>query len=295
MKSYFNTTSLLLVAIFTTFPLFAEKFKFSKEPSISSQEAQSLEIANKFINGKDKSFYRQDGSVVFVHGASLPSILTAPLRITDIQLQESEIIKELQLGDTVRWQITPSLSGTAPNEISHIVIKPTDVGLETTLVVFTNKRSYYLNLKSTTSKYFPMVSFVYGDESKSAWSEYKAKTKDRVELQILANQSSPSKVLYEHSKNKELDFGYDIEGKTSWKPLSVYNDGVKTYIQMPQSMLNHEAPALLVLDEYGDDKLVNYRLLNDKFIVDKIFHKAILILGVGNKQEKITIIKFEER
>lgn len=284
MKIYQNFKYFLFIPFLLHNTLFAENFKFSKEPTISSQEEHSLSVAKKFINGKDKSFYREDGSVVFIHGASLPSILTAPLRITDIQFQEGEIIKEIQLGDTIRWKITPSLSGTSPNEISHVVVKPTDVGLETTLVVFTNKRSYSLNLKSTTSKYFPVVSFAYKDEQESAWSSYHEKTKDRLTPPTSSNEISG-----------ELDFGYDVEGKASWKPITVYNDGKKTYIQMPKSMLNKEAPALLVLDEYGDDKLVNYRVLKDKFIVDKIFSKAILILGVGYKQEKITISKFEER
>jgi type IV secretion system protein VirB9 len=284
MKIYQYFKYFLFIPFLLHNTLFAENFKFSKEPKISSQEEHSFSVAKKFINGKDKSFYREDGSVVFIHGASLPSILTAPLRITDIQFQEGEIIKEIQLGDTVRWRITPSLSGTSPHEISHIVVKPTDVGLETTLVVFTNKRSYSLNLKSTTSKYFPVVSFAYKDEQESAWSSYHEKTKDRLTPQPSSNEIS-----------SELDFGYDIEGKASWKPITVYNDGKKTYIQMPKSMLNKEAPALLVLDEYGDDKLVNYRVLKDKFIVDKVFSKAILILGVGYKQEKITISKFEER
>lgn len=281
----------LIISILTLNSSLCDEFKFSKEPKISKEEKKSLEVANKFINSKDnKSFFTPDGSVAFVFGASLPSILTAPLRVTDIRLQEGEIIKELQMGDTIRWQVSPSLSGTAPNEISHIVVKPIDAGLETTLLIFTNKRSYYLNLKSTKSSYFPIVSFIYNDYSKSAWSEYKSKT----EHYNQPSQSLDTLPLSNDETHQELDFDYKIEGKTSWRPLNVYNDGKKTYIQMPKSMLNKEAPVLLVLDEYGDDKLVNYRILKDKFIVDKIFHKAVLLLGVGSKQEKITVTKIED-
>ena len=38
--------------------------------------------------------------------------------------------------------------------------------------------------------------------------------------------------------------------------------------------------------------IVNYRYQNNKFIVDAVFDKAILISGVGSKQKKITLIFF---
>ena len=37
--------------------------------------------------------------------------------------------------------------------------------------------------------------------------------------------------------------------------------------------------------------IVNYRYQNNKFIVDAVFDKAILISGVGSKQKKITLIR----
>ena len=57
-------------------------------------------------------------------------------------------------------------------------------------------------------------------------------------------------------------------------------------------MKQTEAPSLLVLN--GDEEvevMVNYRLQGDRFIVDQLFDKAILIAGVGSKQTKITITR----
>jgi type IV secretion system protein VirB9 len=86
-----------------------------------------------------------------------------------------------------------------------------------------------------------------------------------------------------------LDFDYNIKGDASWKPTRVYNDGIKTYIQMPKNMLYNEAPIFLVLDQNDNNQLVNYRLKENNYIVDKLFNKGILIIGVGDDQEKISI------
>ena len=40
--------------------------------------------------------------------------------------------------------------------------------------------------------------------------------------------------------------------------------------------------------------MVNYRLQGDRYIVDTIFDKAILIAGVGKGQDKITIKRVQK-
>lgn len=254
--------------------------------ALTKMEKHSLTLANKFIKGNDKSFYRPDGGVVFLYGGTLPSVLTAPLRLTDIQLQAGEVIKEVQLGDTVRWQVSPSISGSGSTQVSHVIVKPTDSRLETTLDIFTDRRSYHINLKSTQTKYFPIVSFGYPDELQHAWDNYHAKVKENNFAKALPVYGS------DNINTDNLDFDYRLSGDSPpWKPIRIYNDCVKTYIQMPRTMKQNEAPVLLALDNAGEEKIVNYRLQGDRFIVDKIFDKAILILGVGRNQQKVEIIK----
>jgi type IV secretion system protein VirB9 len=64
---------------------------------------------------------------------------------------------------------------------------------------------------------------------------------------------------------------------------------VSKYIEMPSYIKSSEVPALVVLDEHNKKQLVNYRYKNGKFIVDKIFDNAALVLGVGNNQSKVVI------
>ena len=87
----------------------------------------------------------------------------------------------------------------------------------------------------------------------------------------------------------ELDFDYRISGD-GLKPRRVYNDGVRTIIQMPRDMSRKEAPTLLVLNG-GEEVMVNYRLQGDRYIVDALFDKAMLIAGVGSRQRRVTITR----
>ena len=62
-------------------------------------------------------------------------------------------------------------------------------------------------------------------------------------------------------------------------------------------MAQTEAPTLLVIrkdgDAFSDDEsvMVNYRVQNNRYIVDTLFDKAILVAGVGDSQDRVTITR----
>lgn len=203
------------------------------------------------------------------------------MQVTDIELQAGEQINNINIGDSARWLVEPAVTGAGVAEVQHIVIKPMDVGLETSLMVTTNKRTYHFRLRSHRTQYMPKVSFIYPDTVQQRFMALKNRQEeDRKEKTIPETQ--------EYLGN--LDFGYSISGSSPWKPVRVYNDGTKTIIQMPPKMRQTEAPSLLVLN--GDEEvIVNYRLQGDRFIVDQLFDKAMLIAGVGSKQTKIVITR----
>lgn len=273
-----------LIAIYSTELFATGAFLNQNDPQLTSRELHSLKLSRKWMRNGIKSIRGKDGSVTFMFGLTMPSIISAPLRITDIRLEPGERIREVQLGDTVRWQVSPSISGTQPYEVSHVIVKPTDVGLSTTLAIFTDRRTYNLNLKSTKKRYMPIVNFKYPKAINAKWAMYQNYIKKESHAKEIQTTSSGVTRSIDM-----LDFNYQISGNYSWKPIRVYNDGVHTFIQMPHSMSFKEAPVLMVLD-YGDQQLVNYRLKNDRFIVDKLFDKAVLIKGVGSNQEKIIIV-----
>jgi type IV secretory pathway VirB9-like protein len=79
--------------------------------------------------------------------------------------------------------------------------------------------------------------------------------------------------------------------------VRVYNDGRKTIIEMPKAMQQTESPSLLVVRKDGgiftdaETVMVNYRVQGDRYIVDTVFDKAILIAGVGSSQDRVTITR----
>ena len=230
----------------------------------------------------------EDGSIRFVFGASSPTIVCAVLQVCDVALQGGEQVNSINLGDTARWTVEPAITGSGPGEVQHLIIKPQDVALNTSLVVTTDRRTYHLRLLSHRTDYMPFVSFTYPEDALSKWTAIR-------KHQAQARQSNTIPATGEYLGN--LDFAYEIKGHTPWTPVRVYNDGVKTIIQMPASMAQTEAPTLLVVRKVnghfknGDREMVNYRVQGDRYIVDNLFERAILVSGVGRDQSRVEITR----
>lgn len=267
----------------------ADMYFSEKNPVLTPQENAALGISQRWQQASAtgiKPVDGGDGYVRFIFGSQQPSIVCAVLQVCDVALQAGEQVNNINLGDTARWTVEPAISGVGATEVQHLIIKPMDVGLETMLIVTTNRRTYHLKLRSHRTEYMAQVGFTYPEEALAKWDAIqKHKTVER--------QKSTIPETGEYLGN--LSFNYSVTGSTSWKPLRVYNDGKKTIIQMPKTMAQTEAPTLLVVRKEGgwfkDDEtvMVNYRVQGDRYIVDTIFDKAILIAGVGSSQDRVTI------
>jgi type IV secretion system protein TrbG len=62
------------------------------------------------------------------------------------------------------------------------------------------------------------------------------------------------------------------------EPQAVYDNGQKTFIRFDPSILHGESPALFVM-EPGEVQLVNCRVKQNLYIVDRLFEVAELRLG----------------
>lgn len=269
----------------------ADLYFSEKNPILSKQERQALAIANQWKGHNSigmAPIQGKNGAVSYLFGAEQPSIVCAVLQVCDVALQAGEQVNSINLGDTARWTIEPAITGSGETEVQHIIIKPMDVGLETSLVVTTNRRTYHLRLRSHRKEYMPQVVFTYPDEEQTKWDAlHKQADKERQDKTIPQTG--------EYLGN--LDFAYDItpSGSISWTPVRVFNDQQKTIIEMPEAMAQTEAPALLVVRREGgifdDDETVqvNYRVQGNRYIVDSVFESAILIAGVGDHQDSVTI------
>ncbi len=268
-----------------------DKYFSNTEPDLTHEEKDGLAITQKWkaVGGKNlKPTTGSDGSISFLFGASQPSIVCAVLQVCDVELQTGEQVNSIHLGDAARWSVEPAVTGYGADEIQHLIIKPMDVGLITSMIVTTNRRTYHLRLRSTRSDFMSRVTFVYLEEIMKKLNLAKAESEKEHKKKIIPETG-------EYLGN--LDFHYQIDGDASWKPLRVYNDGKKTILEMPATMAQSEAPTLLVIRKNGgmfsDDEqvMVNYRIQGERYIVDALFDKAILIAGVGDSQDRVTITR----
>ncbi len=277
-----------VVALASTSEDIADRYFSKKVVQLTPQEQSALSIGKKWQTGMatSKPVTARDGSIAFVYGSGQTQILCAVLQVCDVALQPGEQVNNLNVGDP-RFLVEPAITGIGPAQRLHLLIKALDVGLDTSLVVTTDRRTYHLRLRSSRKQFMPYVSFIYPEDAQAKWDAIRVK-------ETIERHNNTIPLTGEYLGN--LNFNYCITGNTRWKPTRVFNDGVKTIIEMPQAMQQTQAPTLLVLRHGGlfkkaETVMVNYRVQNNRFIVDTVFDKAILIAGVGRNQEKITITR----
>lgn len=227
------------------------------------------------------AFASPQGYVMFPYGAIVPRIICRPYRVSDIALEPGEEILGIHAGDTVRWLFAPSVSMQGNVKVSHIVIKPSMPNISTNLMVHTDRRAYQLNLISTEKEaYMPGIAFTYPaldlNTSFGAYSN-RSVIRETSNNNATSNNKQPRNALEIHGMN----MGYKIVARNlvDWKPQAVFDNGVKTFIRMPSKVT--ETPALyIVVDKV--DTLVNYRVKDRYYIVDRVFDRAYL--KVGNKK-----------
>ena len=90
---------------------------------------------------------------------------------------------------------------------------------------------------------------------------------------------------------ENMYWNYEIKGgDVSTRPVHVMDDGAKTYIQMPVETIHRELPVLVVKGPNGSE-MINYRVKDNMYIVDRLFDRAALLLGSGKHQMKVELIR----
>ncbi|WP_105384293.1 P-type conjugative transfer protein TrbG [Neorhizobium alkalisoli] len=221
----------------------------------------------------------------FAVGA-LYQVYAAPGQVTDIALQSGEQLVgsgPVAAGDTVRWIIGDTESGTGESRQVHILVKPTRIDLQTNLVINTDRRTYHIELRSTEKTYMASVSWQYPADQLIALRRQNARA---AETQPVASGVDISK----------LNFRYRIEGDSApWRPLRAFDDGAKVYVEFPSGIAQGEMPPLFVIGASGSSELVNYRARQNYYVVDRLFAAAELRLGDKDSQRRVRIVRTDGR
>ena len=205
---------------------------------------------------------------------ALYQLYTAPEKVSNIALQPGEEIVAVSAGDTVRWVIGDTVSGSGETARAHVLVKPITEGLRTNLVIITDRRAYHLELTSTAETYMASVSWHYPRDALIALERRNAVAEEAAE-----------RVVDSGLDIENLRFRYAVSGDNPpWRPVRVFDDTYKVYIQFPARLDQGEAPPLFVVGPDGENQLVNYRVRGRYYIVDRLFAAAELRLGEDPQQ-----------
>lgn len=239
----------------------------------------------------------ENGKVVYIYGQGMPVLVCAPLRVCAIELESGEHLQsQPQIGDSRRWEITPVLSGSGLEETPILIVKPIEAGLETDLIVPTDKRTYVVRLVSDPTRFVSRLSFQYPDEDRAKWAAFAARqdeAKRNAETVAQERRERDQKAQVLPMADNTVDrlyLDYRLSGDEHLRPDHVFDDGEHTYLIYPNDGRFRELPTLLLVVN-GKSELVNFRVDGSRYIVDRLFDKAILVVGVGKKQTRVTITR----
>ncbi|WFU54827.1 P-type conjugative transfer protein TrbG [Bradyrhizobium pachyrhizi] len=238
-----------------------------------------VETANSAarIEPRKRGYFNAAQIYAYSPGA-LYQIYAAPGQITDIALEEGEQLTgsgPIAAGDTVRWVVGDTESGSGDTRRVHILVKPTRASIETNLVINTDRRTYLIELRSRERPYMPSVAWYYPETVRE-------RSRSVALRPVLPDQA--------HRIAR-----YAIEGDSPpWRPVAAYDDGRKVYVEFPQGIVQGEMPPLFAIGPDGKTELVNYRAYGNVLIVDRLFAAAELRLG-GEHPMKVRIVRTDGR
>ena len=270
-RSRLTILTIAFAAVFATLLV-----DYADAQRLNRNEAKGTHLSGRWRGAPGLVTHGPDGKIIFLYGQIQPSIVCSPLQVCDIELQAGEVVRDVLVGDTVRWKVEPATSGAPGGQAIHLIVKPSEPGLVTSMVVTTSRRTYHLQLKSHATQYMARVGFEYPENVGARMADINA----RLEASTIPGANVPA---------EQLNFAYHVSGNASWRPTRVYSDGQKTYIQFPSSLAGVDAPVLFAISG-GENRIVNYRMRGSMMIVDYHIDHAVLVSGVGWwTQEKITI------
>ena len=264
---------------------------------LNAAASAAAEVTHQWETGVATPTPGADGRVVYIFGQGMPVMVCAPLRVCAIELQAGERLEsQPQIGDSRRWEITPVLSGSGLEETPLLIVKPIEPGLETDLIVPTNRRTYIVRLVSDPARFVSRLAFQYPGDDAERWAAFQARQEaakrdaETVAEQAREKDKRAGVVPMAENALDNLYFDYRLKGDAAYRPKQVFDDGKHTYLIYPNDGRFRELPTLLIMAN-GKSELVNFRVDGSRYIVDRLFDKAILVVGVGKKQTRVTITR----
>lgn len=263
-----------------------------RPPQLRKIDESAIELAKAYDNASSapRPYMQNNGRINFYWGTMNPRLVCRPLRLTDIELEPGEQVKNMHISDTARWSVSTAWSGGLEALVTHVIVKPQIPDIAANLLIHTNMRTYSIELVSIAEgQYMPFVGFIYPEIPEATRTEDEEAWQRLLQQYNLANNLKSANDEKSRIQNARLadpadiNLNYKIKvtqgnKKVAWKPTQAYDANGKTYIVMPPKMQITEAPTFFIKAN-GREKLANYRVEGNLYIVDRIFDIGILQIG----------------
>ena len=210
---------------------------------------------------------------------ALYQVYAAPGQVTSIALEPGEGLTgagPIAAGDTARWIIGDTESGSGAHRRVHVLVKPTRPDISTNLVITTDRRIYMIELRAREELFMPAVAWAYPAPPAGQ------------------RQSVPAAPVIPAEASRNYRYGLTGDSPP-WRPISVFDDGRRVYVVFPRGIVQGEMPPIFVLGSDGEPQIVNSRIHQNILIVDRLFGAAELRLGSGERQQTVRIVRIEQR
>lgn len=248
--------------------------------SAASTPTARVENANAAarVQPRREGYYNAIQIYPWSEGA-LYQVYAARGQITNIALELGESLTgagPIAAGDTARWIIGDTESGSGTARRIHVLVKSTRADISTNLVITTDRRTYMIELRSGEKPYMAAV----------AWAYPKQPAGQR--------QAIPATPLIPAVAARNYRYGLTGDSPP-WKPVAVYDDGRRVFVEFPRGIVQGEMPPLLVIGPDGEAQIANSRIYQHVLIVDRLFGAAELRLGSGDRQQTVRIVRTDGR
>lgn len=180
-----------------------------------------------------------------------------------IAFGDDEVIENVAIGDSQKWQVTPNKRATL------LFVKPLAANAVTNMTVVTSRRTYLFDLVAAPrAKPLYVLRFTYPEEG-TKLAEQPSEAPNEAEL---AAVERPDQII----DPAELNFAWTASGERALLPARSFDDGRATYLTWPSGQA---IPAILVKDEKGTEGPVNFTVRGDTIVVDGVPREIVLRSG----------------
>ena len=97
-------------------PEVPRSFEAKRDVALNATGLEAVVLSREWTESRNAPATGKDGRVVYAYGGGLPVVVCAPLHVCILELEPGEkIVGEPHIGDSIRWEISPSVSGSGPD------------------------------------------------------------------------------------------------------------------------------------------------------------------------------------